>query len=47
MIDDELKLIINKITEGTHSEEDLSKLLQILKNTDNRHIALQLGKNGV
>lgn len=45
MTQDDLKLIIEKITEGKHSEEDLSKLLQALNGADFQYIASQIGKN--
>jgi GUN4-like/Effector-associated domain 10 len=47
MTDDNLKRIIDKITEGQHTEADLSELLQALSAADNRQLSLQLGKYNV
>ena len=47
MTDDNLKRIIDKITEGQHTEADLSELLQELSAVDNRQLSIQLGKYNV
>ncbi len=47
MTDDELKLIIDKITEGKHTEAELSQLRQALIRNDNAQVSLQLGKFNV
>lgn len=47
MTDDELELIINKITEGKYTEAELSQLLLAFKNKDNEQISLQLAKFNV
>ena len=45
MTDDQLKLIINQITEGKQTEAD--QLFEALKSGDNEQISLQLGKFNV
>lgn len=47
MTDDNLKLIIDKISEGQHSEAELMKLLQALNCAGNRQLSVQLGKYNV
>ncbi|GAB1537903.1 hypothetical protein NUACC21_05580 [Scytonema sp. NUACC21] len=47
MTDEDLKRIIDRITEGQHSETELSLLRQALSAADNRLLTLQLGKYNV
>jgi len=47
MTDDELKQIIDQITQGQHTEAVLSKLCQALGSADNQQFSLQLGKYNV
>ncbi len=47
MTGDELKLIIDQIIQGQHTEAELSQLTQALNRADNELITLQLGKFNV
>lgn len=47
MTDNELKQIIDLITQGQHTKAELSQLLQALSSADNRQLSLQLGKYNV